>query len=128
MKTIARHFVLFLSLLFIAVSCNNNDDDNNNTIGPQAVKYEVIGNFSGELDATFNRNTDEGEAIKALPWTKEFITAQGTTGVTLIVDGIGGVAGQTLTLKIYVGGVVKKEFTATASSNGNIMGFRSYNF
>lgn len=123
MKTITN-FILFLSLFFIAVSCSSDDDGNN--IAPQAIKYEVTGNFSGKLDAAFSREGNED--IIVLPWIKEFTTAQGTSSVTLIVTGTGGAPGQTVTLKIYVGDVVKEEYTATANSSGSIIGFRSYNF
>lgn len=148
MKTIAKHFILFLSVLFIATSCSNNDDDANNSsnididnqevkksanIAPQAVKFEVTGNFSGSLFATCtlpdNSNVlQDEEGVLTLPWTKEFTTARGTEAAAILTGGIGGAAGEKITVKIYVNGVVKEEITTVANSAGKIISGRRHEF
>ena len=125
MKSIFKTAVLVLTLAFTAVSCSS-DDDNNDTeevAESRDVKYEITGNFTGELDATYSERSGAPliEDVPSLPWTKEFTANPDSNGVLLRTGGGGGVAGQTVTAKIYVGGKVVSELTGTANSEGIIV-------
>ena len=61
------------------------------------------------------------EDVLALPWTKEFTANADSDGALVHTSGLGGVAGQTVTAKIYVGGKVVSELTGTANSDGIIV-------
>lgn len=122
MKTF-KNLMLMLTLIFSIVSCSSDNDNNNNVNTSRDIKYEVTGNFAGQLDATYIEKGGNAlnEDINALPWTKEFTANASTDAVTLSVGGLGGVAGQTITVKIYAGGNVVKESTAIANNNGIIV-------
>jgi hypothetical protein len=117
MKTIAKNFILLLSLLFIAVSCDNDESTS------YEVKYEVIGNFSGNVDARTTSNGVTEYTIAKLPYTEEFkIYSTNTLKKAVVLSGTGGKAGEKVVVKIYVDGVVKKELTAITDSEGRITG------
>ncbi|MBZ4037242.1 hypothetical protein K6T82_20950 [Flavobacterium sp. 17A] len=122
MKTQLKQIMLMLTLVFTFASCSSDDDDKGAT-NSRAVKYEVTGNFSGQMDAVYMESGDSGQSvdITKLPWTKEFTAASGTTGAAVQVSGHGGVVDQTLTVKIYIGGKLEKETTAKAKSDGTIV-------
>jgi hypothetical protein len=124
MKSIFKTAVLVLTLAFTAVSCSS-DDDNNSEPGTASrdVKYEITGNFTGELDVTYMEKSGAPliEDVLALPWTKEFTANADSNGALVHTSGLGGVAGQTVTAKIYVGGKVVSELTGTANSDGIIV-------
>jgi hypothetical protein len=122
MKSIFKTFAIVLTLAFTAVSCSSDSDDNSGT-NSRDVKYEITGNFTGKLTATY---LEESGAplivdVTALPWTKKFTARIDSKGAQLTSSGYGGVKGQTLTGKIYVGGKVVKELTATATEDGTIV-------
>ncbi|SHG69194.1 hypothetical protein [Flavobacterium defluvii] len=121
MKSILKTLAVVLTLAFTAVSCSSDNDDS--SAASRDIKYEVTGNYAGQLDATYIEKGGNAlnENINALPWTKEFTADAGTNGVTLNVGGTGGTAGQTITVKIYAGGNVVKELTATANNDGIIV-------
>ncbi len=124
MKSIFKTAALVLTFAFTAVSCSS--DDNNDTgavAGSRDVKYEITGNFTGELDVTYMEKSGAPliEDVPSLPWTKEFTANPDSDGALLHTGGGGGVAGQTVTAKIYVGGKVVSELTGTANSDGIIV-------
>jgi hypothetical protein len=133
MKTIVKKFLLFLSLLFIAVSCSNNDDESNNSnnnIEPYLVKYEVTGNFSRPLVIRFTPRKGGvvvEENITALPWSKELIIAPSAKSVELFISGTGGNTAETVVAKIYIDNVERGKSTATSNS-GSISSSVSHNF
>ncbi len=70
--------------------------------------------------ATTNNSNFETLEITKLPWTLEFTAKSGITSVIIQANGTGGVAGQTASLKTYVGG--KEVATATGSAlSGGIL-------
>lgn len=124
MKSILKTLAIVLTLAFTAVSCSSdNDNDSGSGSASKDVKYEVSGNFTGKLDVTYIEAGGGAlnEDINALPWTKQFTAAASTQGVSLSSSGFGGVAGQKITVKIFVGGKVVKELTATANNDGIIV-------
>jgi hypothetical protein len=123
MKSVFKTLAIVLTLAFSAVSCSSDDDNNNKPIQSRDVKYEITGNFSGELSAIY---FDKGgnplnEDVTSLPWAKQITADAGVPGITFSASGHGGVKDQTLTAKIYVGGEVVKESTAKANNDGIIV-------
>ncbi|HEU4497219.1 MAG TPA: hypothetical protein VFR70_09230, partial [Flavobacterium sp.] len=126
MKTIAKNLILSLSLIFFGASCSSDDDSNDGgnggNNGSRAVKYEITGNFSGEKDVSYSEAGGGflNEDITTLPGVKEFTAAPNATGAAVSASGNGGQPGQTLTAKIYIGGQLQRELTATADNSGLI--------
>ncbi|WP_286967805.1 MmpS family transport accessory protein [Flavobacterium sp. UBA4854] len=122
MKSILKTLAIVMTLAFTAVSCSSDNDDNGKN-NSRDVKYEITGNFSGEIDAVYMESGNAGQSvdITQLPWNKEFTASAGTTGAGIQVSGHGGVVDQTLTVKIYIGGKVEQETTAKAKSDGTII-------
>lgn len=124
MKTF-KNLMLMLTLVFSIASCSSdNDNDNDDTVNTsREVKYEITGNFSGELDASYLEKSGAPliEDITALPWTKEFTADADSDGALVHASGYGGVSGQTVTAKVIVGGKVVSELTGTANSDGIIV-------
>jgi len=111
--------VLTILVITFATSCSK-DDDNNSTADSRNVKYEITGNATGTFDATYITASGSGanETPASLPWSKEIVVQNSVTTVSFNAAVIGATPGKTITAKIYVGGIVKKEQTATVQSNG----------
>lgn len=123
MKAILKTFAIVLTLAFTAVSCSSDNDDNNSAPASREVKYEVTGNYTGKMDVTYMEKSGAPliEDINTLPWTKEFTADADSDGALVHTGGYGGVKGQTLTAKIYVGGKIVSELTGTADNDGIIV-------
>lgn len=124
MKSILKTLAIVLTLAFTVGSCSSdNDNDNNSGSSSRDVKYEVTGNYTGTLSVTYIEAGGAPliEDITKLPWTKEFTAKADSNGASVSTSGYGGVKGQTLTGKIYIGGKVVKELTATATEDGIIV-------
>ncbi|MCC9072766.1 MmpS family protein [Flavobacterium sp. F-65] len=124
MKSILKTLAIVMTLAFTVVSCSSDKDNDGDPVSASRdVKYEVTGNFGGELSVIYMEKSTAplNEDIEKLPWTKEFTANPDATGASMNVSGNGGVKGQTLTGKIYVGGKVVKELTATADNSGIII-------
>lgn len=118
MKKIFFASTLFgLSLLF--ASCSKDKESNGNS---RQIKYEITGNFTGSLTAAFStaNGGQTAESVSGLPWTKEINYEASVSNAAMGVAGAGGVAGQTITVKVYSGGSLKSTTPATASSSGGI--------
>ncbi|MFB9077609.1 MmpS family transport accessory protein [Flavobacterium procerum] len=122
MRTYFKQIMLVLTLAFTFASCSSDNDDNNSS-SSRDVKYEVTGNFTGKMDVSYMEKSGAPliEDINVLPWTKEFTANADSDGALLHTSGYGGLAGQTLTAKIYVGGKVVSELTGTANNEGIIV-------
>lgn len=128
---------LILALSISQFSCNN-DDDNASTPTPNPVsreiKYEITGTYSGHLDVVYSdiNGINKSEVITSLPWSKTItypssIIAVGIGSSSVIANA--GVAGETGSMKIYAGGVVKRTSDKTVGQNGLlIFDSQSYNF
>lgn len=123
MKSVFKTLAIVLTLAFTAVSCSSDNDDNNSGSGSRDVKYEITGNYTGKLSTTYLEKGGNAlnEDITKLPWTKEFTADAKSPGATISASGFGGSPGQTLTGKMYVGGKLENELTATANSDGIIV-------
>lgn len=109
-----------LTILVITFASSCSKDDDKTTADSRNVKYEITGNATGTFDATYITGSGSGanETPASLPWSKEIVAQNSVTTVSFNSAVIGATPGKTITAKIYVGGVVKKEQTATVQSNG----------
>lgn len=111
---------IIITSLLLLLSCGKDD------VTPaksRDVKFEVTGNFGGKLDATFITSSGgaTNESITSLPWTKSINYLSTASGTAITISGVSGVAGQTLTVKIFAGGTLISETPATATSDGIIV-------
>ncbi len=115
LKTIA-----FIAALTILVSCKKDDDKKPNT-SSRTLRYEVTGNFTGTVIASYT--TAAGSTANdpiTLPWNKEVTYASSVTAAIILVTGNGGVAGQKVTVVIKRGGTqVGSPIEAVAESSGS---------
>lgn len=124
MKSIMKTLAIVLTLAFTAVSCSSDSDNESEPVNKSRdVKYEITGNFTGKLDVTYMERSGAPliEDVPSLPWVKEFTADAKSDGALVHTGGLGGVAGQKVTAKIYVGGKVVSELTGTANSDGIIV-------
>lgn len=110
--------VLTILIIAFATSCSN--DDNNTTADSRNIKYELTGNATGTYDVVYitGSNTGASAIPTTLPWTKEIVAQSGPFAATMNCSVSGATPGKTITAKIYVGGVVKKEQTETVKADG----------
>jgi hypothetical protein len=123
MKKVFLFSIIILSLTVGIISCKKDSDSGGPKTSPRNVKYEITGNYTGQLTVVISDNVSGTEAVTAtsLPWTKEKTYTGNVAGI-----GIGGNSvvahlgqpGQTVTLKIYSGGTVVRSGTATSDANG----------
>ncbi len=113
------------SILLLATACKK---DNNNTPTPgqsksRAIKFEVTGNYSGIINATYITESGGGtnEDITALPWAKSINYNASASGTTISLGGHAGQPGQTVTLKVYAGGTEVSSTSGTAKSDGIVV-------
>lgn len=113
-----------IALVCILQSCTKDDVGSSpNGGGSRAIKYEITGNYSGEMIVVAATNNDDFEVIevKKLPWKLEFTAKESIKTIVATAQGsTPGVAGQTATLKTYVGGTEVSSGTGTALSSGFI--------
>lgn len=111
--------MLCILVLGLTISCSK-DKDAPTPADSRNVKYEITGNATGTFDATYitGSGTGANAVPTALPWSKEVVIQAGIISVGLSSAVIGATPGKTITAKIYVGGVVKKEQSATVEANG----------
>lgn len=116
-------FFLFTAVTALVFTSCSSDDNGGNSGSSRDVKYEITGNFSAPLDVTYI--TASGGAttteVTSLPWSMSFTADASSTGASFNAGGGGGTPGQTITLKIYQGGVLKSTTDATANSDGIIV-------
>jgi hypothetical protein len=107
----------------LLVSCSKkNETPNPSPADSRNVKYEITGNAIGGLDLIYtiaNGNGGTGAPSANLPFVKEVVIEPGVTSVSFYCALLGDTPGKTITAKIYVGGVLKKEGTAITDANGD---------
>ncbi|WPR70358.1 MmpS family transport accessory protein [Flavobacterium sp. NG2] len=113
-------FMTFALLLSCSKDDANSNDNASTPTDSRNVKYEVSGTATGTFDVTYITGSSSGSNAvpSALPWTKEIVAPNGFFAPTINASVFGATPGKTLTAKIYVGGVVKKEQTEIVQSNG----------
>jgi predicted ThiF/HesA family dinucleotide-utilizing enzyme len=107
-----------ITILIFFTSCSKDEDKTQ--VDSRNVKYEITGNATGTYDTTYITGSGSGtnETPNTLPWSKEIILQENISTVSINAAVIGATTGKTITAKIYVGGIKKKEETATVQSNG----------
>ena len=124
-KQILSSLMLLLLSVTLFVSCKKNDDKDDNGQNERKVKYELSGNFTGKLQVVTSTNSGQLQQFNsvALPWTKELTYDKNVLGAGISLQTLNenkGVAGQTLTLKIWLNGQLKDTKTGTADANGAV--------
>lgn len=117
-RTLTSLCILAGSLL--TLSCGKDEPTKTKS---RDIKFEITGNFSGTMNATFFTASGgaTNESIPSLPWTKSITYQSSVSGTTITLDGSGGVAGQTLKVKIFAGGLVVSETPGVANNAGIIV-------
>ena len=119
MKRIA--FIL-LAASTVLTSCSSDDDNNNDAVGSsRTLKYEVTGNFTGTMFASYT--TADGMTNNdpiTLPWNKEITFEPTVTAANIVLSGNGGASGQQVTLIIRRDGrTINSPTTAIANNSGS---------
>lgn len=99
-----KFMIALLTVVTILSSCKKDKDNKPNT-SSRTLRYEVTGNFTGSVIASYT--TAAGSTANdpiTLPWTKEINYATSVTAAIILVTGNGGVAGQKVTVVIKRGG------------------------
>ena len=113
--------------LFVAVaalsftSCSDDDDSGNVNNNSRQIKYEITGNFTGDIRAVYTTasgGTTNAE-ITTLPWQLEFTAQNDVNSAVFAAAGTGGVAGQEVEVTIYQGGQEKGSVEAVVGSDGS---------
>lgn len=111
---------LFMAASVLATSCSDDDNDGGSSNKSRDIKYEVTGNFSGDITAAYT--TASGGAttaeITSLPWSLAITAAPSVQAVAFSVQGSGGTEGQQVDVKVYQGGREVSSVEATANSSG----------
>lgn len=121
LKTVAS-----ILILAVTTSCSKSKDaPSPNTPDSRTVKYEITGNATGTFDVSYitGSGTATVDGPTTLPWSKDIVAQTGVNNMLLNVGLSGATPGKTITSKIYVGGVVKKEQSATVQANGQAIIF-----
>lgn len=124
MKTKFLSYCLFLTFGLLGISSCSSDSDSGSGNPPPAgsreVKYEVTGTATGNFNVIYFTETGSttSQSFSTIPWSKTATMQSSVASVGFNATVTGAVAGQTITAKIYVGGVVKREGTSTVQANG----------
>ncbi len=117
MKKLTIALLTVITLLF---SCKKDKDNKPNT-SSRTLRYEVTGNFTGSVIASYTTATGSTANDQiTLPWNKEITYASSVTAAIILISGNGGVAGQKVTVIIKRGGTqVGAPVVAVAESSGS---------
>ena len=104
----------------LGVSCS---EDDSSPAKSRDIKFEVTGNFTGTLSATYINAIGGGahESIPSLPWNKTLTYASTVPSTALSVGATGGVAGQTVRVKIFAGGTLISDTPEVADASGMLV-------
>lgn len=117
MNKIAIVLIAFLPFL---TGCSK-DTDNIPGNKSRDIRYEISGNFTGTLFASYTTASGgtTNEQVTSLPWNKEITYAPGVTAAIIAVSGNGGAAGQQVTVVVKQGGSQVSSTPVTANSSGS---------
>lgn len=117
----AKYLVITIAIFsWFAFSCS---EDDSSPAKSRDIKFEVTGNFTGTLSATYVNATGGGayESIPALPWNKTLTYASTVPSTVLSVGATGGVAGQTVRVKVFAGGTLVSDTAEVADASGMLV-------
>lgn len=121
-----------LILIFIISSCKKEKEQATNVrdnpvpqSNSRAIKYEISGNYSGQLFVVYYDNISGNsiDTVKSLPWSKEIVYAANVSGIGIAANSITGHLGapsQSATIKIYSAGNSVKTQSSVTDINGII--------
>lgn len=109
-----------MTALSVCAACSSKDDNKPSGNSSRTLQYQVTGNFSGSLYASYT-TAGGGTANDpiTLPWNKEITFASGVTAAAVVISGNGGVAGQQVTIVVKRGGSQISSTPATADASGS---------
>ncbi len=115
-------FKMLLGTLLVAATLFTACKKEENSPVSRDVKYEITGNFSGDLSIAYTAANGSFETITVnkLPWTLAFTANASTTSLSASAIGTSGKGGQTAVFKIYVGGKEVESGAGTATNIGSI--------
>src|SRR5687767_13124965 len=117
-RTFTALFILMIPMFII--SCSKDDSP---PAKSRDIKFEVTGDFSGTISATYITASGGGtnESIPVLPWNKSITYACSVRGTAISVGAVGGSAGQTIRIKIFAGGSLVSNTPGVANSSGQVV-------
>lgn len=112
--------VSFILISLFLIACDNDDAK---PVKSRQIKFEVTGNFSGTIDATYITASGGGsnEVIPSLPWTKSITYSSSVPSTAITVGGTGGLPAQNLLIKVFAGGSLVSETSGVANSSGMVV-------
>jgi hypothetical protein len=112
--------LLSLIAVFACLLCFScSKDDDNNGGNSRTLKYEVRGNFSGTVYASYT--TDVGgtnNEVVTPPWSKEITYKSNVTAAAIAISGFAGQPGQQVTVVVKRGNTQVSSTTATTDADG----------
>ena len=116
-------FKTLFTILIIAIIFSCSNDDNNIPNQIKSAKFEITGNYSGHIFIVYSDNIsgNTSATITSLPWSKTIDYPNSVVGIGISGNAVTtnpGVAGQTVSLKIYNGTTVVSQSNKTADANG----------
>lgn len=110
----------FIAFLIFFTSCKKDTGSNTGNTS-RVIRYEVAGNFTGTLFASYTTASGGtiNEQVTSLPWNKEITYASNVTSAIIAVSGNDGTAGQQVTVVVKKGGSQVSSTTATGNSSGS---------
>lgn len=116
-------FKTLFTILIIAIIFSCSNDDNNIPNQIKSAKFEITGNYSGHIFIVYSDNIsgNTSATITSLPWSKTIDYPNSVVGIGISGNAVTtnpGVAGQTVSLKIYNGTTVVSQSNKTTDANG----------
>lgn len=120
-------FKILFTILIITItySCSNNDKDNNIPAPApnKSIKFEITGNYSGHIFIVYNDNVSGNTSLTAtsLPWSQTIDYPNSVVGIGISGNAVTtnpGIAGQSVSLKIYNGTTVVSQSNKNSVTNG----------
>ena len=116
-------FKTLFTILIIAIIFSCSNDDNNIPNQIKSAKFEITGNYSGHIFIVYSDNIsgNTSATITSLPWSKTIDYPNSVVGIGISGNAVTtnpGIAGQSVSLKIYNGTTVVSQSNKTADANG----------
>ncbi len=121
-KKTSSLFKSIVAILTIALSASC-DKDASLPKPNKFATFEITGNYTGHIFLVYNDNVSGNNSltITSLPWEKTIAYPNSVVGIGISGNAVTtnpGVAGQTVSLKVYNGTTVVSQSNKTADANG----------
>lgn len=119
MQKLKFWFLLSVFALIVMQSCKKKDG--NTSAGSRTIQYEIYGNYTGSLVASYTTATGgtTNENVTIRPWHKEITYNSNVSAAIVAISGNSGTAGQQVTVVVKKGAVQISSTTATADNAGS---------